>query len=105
MHPLAGQGLNLGLADAASLVSTISYAVTHGMDIGDSMALESYGSDRFGKGLLMAGGVDALNTLYQLGSGGEGVLSYLVGTARGLGMRVVDSVVPGLKGLIMKQAS
>ncbi|EXJ78119.1 ubiquinone biosynthesis monooxygenase Coq6 [Capronia epimyces CBS 606.96] len=105
VHPLAGQGLNLGLADAESLASTIAYAVTHGMDLGDPMVLERYGSDRFGKGLLMAGGVDALNWLYQLGSGGDGVLASFLGRARRLGMKVVDGgLVPGLKGLVMKQA-
>lgn len=105
MHPLAGQGLNTGLADAQSLASCIAYAVRHGMDIGDGLALESYGRDRFGRGLLMAGGVDALNSLYQLGSGGEGMLASLTGQARGWGMKVVDSgLIPGLKGLIMKQA-
>ncbi|KIX92145.1 uncharacterized protein Z520_12138 [Fonsecaea multimorphosa CBS 102226] len=107
IHPLAGQGLNLGLADAASLADTVAYAVQHGMDVGDSaFALERYNADRFGKGLVMAGGVDALNWLYQMGSGGDGILSSLVGGVRGLGMKVVDSgIVPGLKGLIMRQAS
>lgn len=106
VHPLAGQGLNLGLADAASLSATIAYAVTHGMDIGDGMALERYAQERFGKGLLLAGGVDALNAMYQLGAGGEGPVSRLLGQARGLGMKILDGgLVPGLKGLIMKQAS
>ncbi|EHY59587.1 putative ubiquinone biosynthesis monooxygenase [Exophiala dermatitidis] len=114
VHPLAGQGLNLGLADAKSLADTIAYAVTHGMDLGDLMTLERYGRDRFGKGLLMAGGVDALNSVYQLdnnyvlsgGESGDGILSTVLGQIRGLGMKVVDSgVVPGLKNLIMKQAN
>ncbi|KIV85205.1 ubiquinone biosynthesis monooxygenase COQ6 [Exophiala sideris] len=106
IHPLAGQGLNLGLADARSLAECISYAVTHGMDLGDSMALERYSQERFGKGLLMAGGVDALNSLYQFGSGGDGVLASLTGQVRGWGMKAINSgLVPGLKGLIMKQAS
>lgn len=105
IHPLAGQGLNLGLADAKALAECIAYAVSHGMDLGDGMTLEKYSQERFGKGLLMAGGVDALNSLYQLGSGGEGLLASLTGQVRGLGMRVIDSgLVPGLKSLIMKQA-
>ncbi|EXJ88499.1 hypothetical protein A1O1_05429 [Capronia coronata CBS 617.96] len=105
VHPLAGQGLNLGLADARALAAMVAYAVEHGMDLGDPLALERYAADRFGKGLLMAGGVDALNSLYQIGGGGDGILSSLLGRARGLGMQFVDSgLVPGLKGLIMKQA-
>ncbi len=105
IHPLAGQGLNLGLADAKALAECIAYSVRHGMDIGDPMALERYSSARFGRGLVMAGGVDALNSLYQLGSGGDGMLASVVGRARGLGMNLVNQVVPGLKELIMRQAS
>ncbi|KAJ9495043.1 putative ubiquinone biosynthesis monooxygenase [Exophiala xenobiotica] len=105
IHPLAGQGLNLGLADAKSLAECIAYSVSHGMDVGDAMALERYSSARFGRGLMMAGGVDVLNSLYQLGSGGDGMLASVVGQARGLGMKVVNQLVPGLKGLIMRQAS
>lgn len=108
MHPLAGQGLNLGLADAKSLAETIAYSVEHGMDIGDMMALERYSADRFGKGLLLSGGVDLLNSLYQLGGAAEGagLLGGALSRARGLGMRAIDAGwVPGLKGLIMKQAN
>ena len=36
IHPLAGQGLNLGLADAAALARSIRAAVMHGGDIGES---------------------------------------------------------------------
>jgi ubiquinone biosynthesis monooxygenase Coq6 len=104
VHPLAGQGLNLGLADAASLAETIAYAVDHGMDIGDGFALQRYNAARFGKGLLMAGGVDALNWMYQVGGSGEGMLSALAGRARGLGMKMLGAV-PGLREGIMRQAS
>lgn len=106
VHPLAGQGLNLGLADARSLADTIAYSVEHGMDIGDSMALERYGSERFGKGLLMCGGVDALNWMYQLGTG-EGIVSNALSSARGLGMKFLGSSLAeqtGLKSRIMKVA-
>lgn len=106
IHPLAGQGLNLGLADARSLAETIAYSVEHGMDIGDSMALERYGSERFGKGLLMCGGVDALNWMYQLGTG-DGIMANVLSGARGLGMKFFGSSLAeqtGLKGRIMKVA-
>lgn len=106
IHPLAGQGLNLGLGDARSLAECIAYSVEHGMDIGDTMALERYSSDRFGKGLMMAGGVDALNWMYQLGNG-DGIVSEILSRARGLGMKVFDSSFAeqtGLKGRIMRVA-
>lgn len=106
IHPLAGQGLNLGLADARSLAETVAYSVEHGMDIGDSMALERYGSERFGKGLLMCGGVDALNWMYQLGTG-NGIVSSVLSSARGMGMKFFGSSLAeqtGLKGRIMRVA-
>ena len=37
VHPLAGQGLNLGLADAKSLCSVIQQSISHGQDIGYSV--------------------------------------------------------------------
>ena len=104
IHPLAGQGLNLGLADASSLANSIAYAVEHGMDIGDGFALERYNKERFGKGLLMAGGVDALNWMYQIGGDGEGMASAIAGRIRGLGMKALG-LVPGVRELVMKQAS
>ena len=107
VHPLAGQGLNLGLADAQALANTIVYSMEHGMDIGDSMALERYGSERFGKGIMMAGGVDALNWMYQLGGNGQGIVASIVGRARGLGMAALGGQVAeqlGVKGAIMRMA-
>ena len=102
IHPLAGQGLNLGLADAQALASCIEYSVEHGMDIGNLMSLERYGTERFGKGIMMAGGVDLLNSAYQFGGSGEGIVSALIGRARGFGMQAFDKL--GLKSLAMKAA-
>lgn len=105
IHPLAGQGLNLGLGDAAALASTIEYAVEHGMDLGDLGVLEKYSSQRYGKAVVMGSGVDALNWMYQLGGSGDGIVSSLLGRARGLGMQVVQSGwIPGLKETIMRRA-
>lgn len=109
IHPLAGQGLNLGLGDACVLADTIAYGVEHGMDIGDLMTLEKYGGERFSKGMKMGFGVDALNWCYQVGNGegplGTGVLASLASRARGLGMSLIDKdLVPGLKSLVMRQA-
>ncbi|RMZ79369.1 hypothetical protein DV738_g3360, partial [Chaetothyriales sp. CBS 135597] len=102
MHPLAGQGLNIGISDAQSLAKCIEYNVEHGVDIGNYMALERYSSDRFSKGLLMVGGVDLLNAAYQLGGSGNGIVSALIGRARGLGMQAFDKL--GLKSLVMRVA-
>lgn len=40
MHPLAGQGVNLGIGDAAELTECLSQAVEVGQDIGDAAMLQ-----------------------------------------------------------------
>lgn len=105
IHPLAGQGLNLGLADAQSLTSTIEYAVRHGQDLGDMMTLERYNRERWGKNLAMSISVDGLNRVFQAGGGGDGIVSRMLGRARGVGMGVFGSApMEGVRGWVMRQA-
>lgn len=40
MHPLAGQGVNLGFGDVSSLVGALAHAIESGRDIGDLALLE-----------------------------------------------------------------
>ena len=40
VHPLAGQGVNLGLADAGALADALAAAVATGQDLGDEAMLE-----------------------------------------------------------------
>lgn len=113
IHPLAGQGLNLGLRDAEALARTLATAAARGADIGDPMALEPYARERYGAALAVAGGVDLLHGLYGLGGGvgavnellGDGIVGGLLGKVRGLGMNIVaGGWIPGLKERIMRQA-
>ena len=104
IHPLAGQGLNLGLADAKALVETIAYGVAHGMDLGDVMMLERYNAARWAEGVKVGGVVDLLNKVY-------GMDGTVAGWVRGLGMRVLgmDEGVGGylgrgVRGWVMRQA-
>ena len=98
IHPLAGQGLNLGLADARALAHTIGYAVQHGQDLGDILTLERYNAERWGANAKVAGACDLLGKAY-------GVQGGLAGAVRGWGMGVLDQGwVPGLKGWVMRQA-
>ena len=96
IHPLAGQGLNLGLADAKSLASRITYGLEHGMDIGTSWCLDGYNEDRWAANNAVMGVCDKLQKLYSVGSGP------IVG-ARSLGLGLVDKLGP-LKGVIMGAA-
>lgn len=97
IHPLAGQGLNQGQGDAAALVQTISHAVRTGQDIGSTLALESYNSERYAENNAMLGVCDKLHRLYSVGSGP------LVGI-RSLGLTAVNAMGP-LKGFFMNRAA
>ncbi|KAI1004652.1 hypothetical protein K3495_g3563 [Podosphaera aphanis] len=96
-HPLAGQGLNQGQADVESLVRTITYAVTHGQDLGTAMALEPYNADRYAANNLLLGVVDKLHKLYSVQSGPLIPL-------RSVGLEVVNFLKP-LKQFFMKHAA
>ncbi|KAL8637538.1 MAG: hypothetical protein Q9228_005201 [Teloschistes exilis] len=96
VHPLAGQGLNMGLADVKSLATTIEDTVKHGGDIGDDMYLSKYNSKMWMENNRMLGVTDKLHKLYSVGWGP------LVGV-RSLGLNLVDKMGP-VKGWLMKQA-
>ncbi|KIJ55620.1 hypothetical protein M422DRAFT_199919 [Sphaerobolus stellatus SS14] len=64
VHPLAGQGLNLGLADAQSLGRCIETAVLQGGDIGSYTALLPYARDRYFANHKILAVTDKLHKLY-----------------------------------------
>jgi ubiquinone biosynthesis monooxygenase Coq6 len=97
VHPLAGQGLNLGLADAESLAKQIAHGMEIGSDIGSCWCLDGYNSDRWAKNNAMLGVVDKLQKIYSAGSGP-------VVWGRSLGLGLVDRMGP-LKGLLMGAAA
>lgn len=97
IHPLAGQGLNLGMGDVASLSRTIEYAVSHGMDVGDLLSLEGYPADRYLANAKVGGACDLLHKVYSVS--GQGPVAW----GRSLGLDLIDRV-PFVKGFLMKQA-
>ena len=97
IHPLAGQGLNMGLADSRSLASAIENAILHGADIGNEIGcLDRYNSGMWMSNNRMLGAVDKLHWLYS-------AKSWPVVGLRGLGLRTVDALSP-VKGWFMRQA-
>ncbi|KAL8714819.1 MAG: hypothetical protein Q9220_001332 [cf. Caloplaca sp. 1 TL-2023] len=96
VHPLAGQGLNMGLADVQSLAKTIDYTIEHGGDIGDEMYLERYNNEMWMQNNRMLGVTDKLHKLYGIGWGP------LVGI-RSIGLKMVDRMSP-VKEWLMRQA-
>ncbi|KAH7914807.1 hypothetical protein BJ138DRAFT_1176989 [Hygrophoropsis aurantiaca] len=64
IHPLAGQGLNLGLGDVEALTQSITTALTHGADIGSYTALVPYARNRYFENHKVMAAVDKLHKLY-----------------------------------------
>ena len=63
-HPLAGQGANLGIADADCLAGVIVSAMAASEDIGDFRVLRRYERARKGANIAMLRFVDGLNRLF-----------------------------------------
>lgn len=97
VHPLAGQGVNLGLGDAAALAQTLAFARKVGQDVGDVGLLQArYESQQQRVNLGM---MTALEVLWR----GFGVQQGLVGAVRSAGLGALNSLGP-LKNGIMKYA-
>jgi len=64
MHPIAGQGLNLGLRDVAAIAEVVIEAHRLGLDIGASHILERYDRWRRFDAMLMLGLTDGINRLF-----------------------------------------
>ncbi|MGB5347120.1 MAG: FAD-dependent monooxygenase [Woeseia sp.] len=86
VHPLAGQGANLGLADAAALARVIGEALAAGEHPADLPVLRRYERERRGANAAMLQFIDGLNRLFATGAG----LSDL----RQAGMRLFNSSGP-----------
>ncbi len=96
MHPIAGQGLNLGLRDVAALAEILVDAARLGLDIGDEGVLEAYQRRRRFDAMLLLAVTDGLNRLFS-----NDVAP--VRLVRDLGLAAVNRMPP-LKRLFMQHA-
>jgi 2-octaprenylphenol hydroxylase len=64
IHPLAGQGVNLGFLDVAALVETLAHAQGHGDDIASLKVLEKYQTQRRGDNLRMMTLMESFSRLF-----------------------------------------
>jgi len=96
VHPLAGQGVNLGILDAACLAEVLLDARAQGGDIAALKVLRRYERWRKGHNLLMMGAMDGFKRLF-------GTTWEPLRWARGAGMNLTNSLPP-LKQLIMNHA-
>lgn len=87
VHPLAGQGVNLGLRDVAELRDTLVAARDEGRDISAEHVLRRYARRRRSADAIDAWSFDALARIY-------GWRTAPLVAARGLGVRLVDRLAP-----------
>lgn len=97
LHPIAGQGLNLGLRDVAALAEVLLQAARRGEDIASPLVLERYQEWRRFDTMAMALATDGVNRLFSNDSA-------LLRGVRDLGMGLV-SAVPVLRRGFIRQAA
>ncbi|TBN40347.1 2-octaprenyl-6-methoxyphenyl hydroxylase [Paracoccus subflavus] len=97
VHPIAGQGLNLGLRDVAALAEVLVDAARRGEDIGSDLVLERYQGWRRFDATALALGMDGVNRLFASDNP-------LLSAVRGAGMGIVTAV-PALRRRFMRQAA
>lgn len=96
IHPLAGQGANLSLLDAAALAEVVNESTAQQADIGSQRTLRRYERWRKGENAFMQSVMDGFHALF---GSRQSVLQAL----RGAGLNAVDRCDP-LKDLIMRRA-
>jgi len=96
IHPLAGQGLNLGLRDVAALAEGVGLAQSRGQDIGVAGLLD-YAAWRNTDVRAMGAATHSLNMMF-------GIKNPLLGHLRRFGLKTVNEISP-LKGLFMQNAA
>ncbi|TAN03397.1 MAG: FAD-dependent oxidoreductase [Rhodanobacteraceae bacterium] len=87
VHPLAGQGANLGLRDVAELAGVLGAAREAGRDFTAAHVLQRYARRRRSAGALDAWGIDAIERMFAWQSPAWAAL-------RGVGMRAVNAMGP-----------
>jgi 2-polyprenylphenol 6-hydroxylase len=96
VHPLAGQGVNLGFLDSAALAQVLSEALAQGDGAGDLRVLRRYERWRKGENLVMLNALDGFNRLFSNESTWLGML-------RRAGLAVANDVQP-LKHFFLRRA-
>jgi 2-octaprenyl-6-methoxyphenol hydroxylase len=96
IHPIAGQGLNLGFRDVAALAEVVVEGARLGLDLGDTQLLDRYQRWRALDSLSVAFATDTLTRIY-------GVPGRTASAIRRLGMGLVGRISP-IRGRLMNEA-
>ncbi len=97
VHPIAGQGVNLGFRDVAALAEVVVDGMRLGLDPGDATILDRYERWRRADGVQAAAAFSGLNALFSNDSS-------LLRGVRDVGLGLVDRL-PGLKQLLVAEAA
>ncbi|MFC3714489.1 UbiH/UbiF/VisC/COQ6 family ubiquinone biosynthesis hydroxylase [Sphingoaurantiacus capsulatus] len=96
IHPIAGQGFNMGLRDVAALAEVLVDGARLGLDLGDAQLLARYEGWRRFDNMMVASVTDALNRLFA-------VKGRPAAAVRRLGLAAVERIPP-LKRFFMAEA-
>jgi len=96
IHPIAGQGLNLGFRDVAALAEVLVEGARLGLDLGDRQLLDRYQRWRSMDVLSVAFATDSLTRIY-------GIPGRAASAMRRMGMGAIDRISP-LKNRLMSEA-
>jgi 2-octaprenyl-6-methoxyphenol hydroxylase len=96
IHPIAGQGLNLGFRDVAALTQVVVEAARLGLDLGDQQLLDRYQRWRSLDALSVAFATDSLTRIY-------GIPGTAASAIRRIGMSLVGRISP-LRNRLMSEA-
>jgi 2-octaprenyl-6-methoxyphenol hydroxylase len=96
IHPIAGQGLNLGFRDAAALAQVLVEGARLGLDLGDRQLLDRYQQWRSLDALSVAFATDSLTRIY-------GIPGRTASALRRFGMGVIERISP-LKDRLKSEA-
>lgn len=96
IHPLAGQGVNLGFMDAAELIGEVRRLHEQGKDIGQYLYLRRYERSRKHSAALMLAGMQGFRELFAGSNPAKKLL-------RDIGLKLADTL-PGVKPQLIRQA-
>jgi hypothetical protein len=87
IHPLAGQGVNIGFGDAVALVRNIAHSIETGQELGSISALKHYESHRMLENRLLFAGLQGIKTIFEFESA-------LPSAVRAMGLSITNAFTP-----------